>query len=55
MPVFINEVVAEVPPAPVPETQSQPPQQQTALPASEYELLQSLNIIEQRRERLLFD
>lgn len=55
MPVFINEVIAEVPAAPVPDTHSQAPQQQTTLPPSEYELLQTLNIIEERRQRLLFD
>ncbi|WP_185964566.1 hypothetical protein [Aliikangiella marina] len=55
MPVFINEVNAEVPQAVVPEVQSQPKEERTSVSQPEYEFLKTLNIIEERRERLEFD
>lgn len=55
MPVFINEVTAEVPQSPVPEVQSKAPQEQSPVTQPEYELLKSLSLIEERRQRLEYD
>ena len=55
MPVFINEVSAEIPMAPVPQTQAQPVHEQIPVTQPEYEFLKNLQIIEERRQRLEFD
>ncbi len=55
MPVLINEVVAEVEPAVVPESQAEPDEQRVPLSSAEFEIMQTLAIIEQRRERLMVD
>ncbi len=55
MPVFINEVTAEVPQAPVADVQSKPIQERMPVTEPEYQLLQTLNLIEERRQRLEFD
>jgi len=55
MPVFINEVTAEVPPAQVPDVQAQPVEGQVSVSQPEYEFLLKLTIIEERRQRLEFD
>jgi hypothetical protein len=55
MPVLINEVVAEVEPAVVPESQSEPPAQRTPLASAELEVIETLALIEERRERLRVD
>lgn len=55
MPVFINEVSAEIPQAPIAETQSQAPQEQTPVTQPEYEFMQNLNLIKERQQRLEFD
>lgn len=55
MPVFINEITAEVPQGPVPEVQSEATQELSTVTLPEYEFLQSLNLIEERRQRLEFD
>lgn len=55
MPVFINEVTAEVPQAPVPEVQSRSIQEQSPVTQPEYEFLKSLALIEERKQRLDFD
>lgn len=55
MPVFINEVSAQIPQAPVPEVQSKPAPEQVNVTQPEYEFIQTLHIIEERRQRLEFD
>ncbi len=54
MPVFINEVSVEVPQV-VPETQSQSVEDRMPLSAPEFTLLQTLALLEERRQRLQFD
>ncbi len=55
MPVFINEITAEVPQSPVPEVQAQAIQEQSPVTQPEYEFLKSLSLIEERQQRLEFD
>lgn len=55
MPVLINEVVAEVESTVVPETQAEPVEERVPLASSEFELMQVLAVIEQRRQRLMVD
>ena len=55
MPVLINEVVAEVTETIVPETEGQPLPQQVPLSLAEFEMAQTLALLEQRRERLKID
>ena len=55
MPVFINEVTAEIPQPVVPEVQSEAPQERSPVTLPEYEFLKSLNLIEERRQRLEYD
>ena len=55
MPVFINEVTAEVPQSVVPEVQSQALEEQLPMSQPEYEFMLTLTIIEERRQRLEFD
>ena len=55
MPVFINEVSAEVPEPIVPKVQSEAPEQPLAVTQPEREFLTTLTIIEERRERMKFD
>ena len=55
MPVFINEVSAEVPEPVVPKVQSEASEQQLPVTMPEREFMLTLTIIEERRERLQFD
>ena len=55
MPVFINEVIAEVPQAVVPETQTAPVEDRMPISDAEYELMQTLSLLEERQQRLQFD
>lgn len=55
MPVLINEVVAEVEPVTVPESQAAPGEERMPISSTEFEILQMLAVIEQRRERLMVD
>jgi hypothetical protein len=55
MPVLINEVVAEVVEAVVPEVESMPLSQQAPLSPTEFEMAQTLALLEERRERLKID
>ena len=55
MPVFINEVNAEVPQAVVPESKAHAKEEQVNVSLPEYEFLQTLKIIEERQQRLEFD
>lgn len=55
MPVFINEVTAEVPQPVVPEVEAKPADQQTPVIEPVGELLKKINLIEERRQRLQFD
>jgi len=55
MPVFINEVSVEVPQPVVPETQSQPVEDRMPVTLPEFTLLQTLALLEERRQRLQFD
>jgi hypothetical protein len=55
MPVVINEVVTQVTPEVVPATSAQAPQTITPVTQPEYELLQTLNLIQERQARLQFD
>ncbi len=55
MPVFINEVTAEIPQSPVPQVQSQPVQEMSPITLAEQEFLKTLNLIEERKQRLEFD
>jgi len=55
MPVFINEVTAEVPQPPVPKEQSSSLHEQVPVTQPEYDFLKNLNLIEERRRRLEFD
>jgi hypothetical protein len=55
MPVFINEVTAEVPQPQVSATQAKSVENTTKVSPTEYEFLMNLNIIEERKQRLDFD
>lgn len=55
MPVFINEVTAEIPQPQVPERQAKSVANTIQVPATEYELLTNLAIIEERKQRLECD
>lgn len=55
MPVFINEVSAEIPQPPVPQVQAQPLEDRVSVSQPEYELMLTLSIIEERKQRLDFD
>jgi len=55
MSVIINEVVTQVTPEPVPGTSAQAPQSATPVTLPEYELLQTLNLIQERQARLQID
>ncbi|ACE84862.1 hypothetical protein [Cellvibrio japonicus] len=55
MPVVINEVVTDITPEPVPAIHAQAPQGATPVTQPEYELLQTLNLIQERQARLQFD
>lgn len=53
MPVFINEVLTEV--IPVPESESNPMEERTPVDESDFDLVQKLALIEERRLRLAID
>ena len=55
MPVMINEIVAEVEPTVVPESQAEPHEERVPVTRSEFELMQVLAVIEQRKQRLMVD
>lgn len=55
MPILINEVLAEVEPVRVPTGEAPPPPESTPLAQTEFELVQTLALIEERRRRLLVD
>ena len=55
MPIFIDEVSAEVSQSVVPQVESHPLEDRTTVPQPQYEFLQILNLIEERRKRLEFD
>ena len=55
MPVIINEVITQVTPETVPVTSAQAPQSATPVTTAEYELLQTLNLIQERQARLHID
>lgn len=53
MPVFIDEVVAEV--IPVPQPESEPGEDRAPVPESEFDVVQLLSLLEERRLRLAVD
>ena len=55
MPVFINEVTAEVPQPQVPAAQAKPVENTIQVSSTEYDLLMKLAIIEERQQRLECD
>jgi hypothetical protein len=55
MPVLINEVMAEVTETVVPESEAHPPALQVPLSLAEFEMAQTLALLEQRRDRLEID
>ena len=55
MPVFINEMIAEVTPPVVPPATQQPAQATMPLSPPEYELVKMLNRMNERQVRLQFD
>ena len=55
MPVLINEVLAEVEPTVIRESEAEPLQERSPLEESEFEFAQMLAIVEERRQRLLVD
>ena len=55
MPVIINEVITQVTPEPVPNTSAQSLQSATPVTQPEYELLYTLNLIQERHARLQID
>ncbi len=55
MPVIINEVTTQITPEPVPTTSAHAPQSATPVTMPEYELLNTLNIIQERQARLQID
>jgi hypothetical protein len=55
MPVIINEVITQVSPESVPASSAQAPQSATPVSQPEYELLNTLNLIQERQARLQID
>ena len=55
MPVFINEVIAEIPQPVVPNADSKPVEERMPVSEPEYQLMQTLSLIEERQQRLQFD
>lgn len=55
MPIFIDEVSAEVSQTVVPQVESQPLEDRTPVVQPQFELLKTLNLIEERKKRLEFD
>jgi hypothetical protein len=55
VPIFINEIRAEIPQAPVPNVQSEAVHEQVPVTQPEYDFLKNLMLIEERRQRLQFD
>lgn len=55
MPVLINEVIAEIQDTVTEPQESQPAAQQQPLSAAEADLSRTLEIIQQRQQRLLVD
>lgn len=55
MPVFINEVTAELPQPQVPAAQAKPIENTIQVPQTEYDLLMNITIIEERQQRLECD
>ncbi|MEW5755352.1 MAG: hypothetical protein AB1810_03535 [Pseudomonadota bacterium] len=55
MPILIDEVIAEVNDSVTQPAEVQPAAQQSPLSVAEYELLQTLALIQQRQERLKVD
>jgi hypothetical protein len=55
MPVIINEVLTQVSPESVPASSTQAPQGATPVTQPEYELLNTLNLIQERQARLQID
>jgi hypothetical protein len=55
MPVFINEVTTEVEQAVVPATESNASESRMPVTPPEFEFLQTLTLVEERRQRLEYD
>lgn len=55
MPIFIEEVSAEVIEPVVPESSAHPRDRQAPLATAEFELARTLALLEQRRQRLAVD
>jgi hypothetical protein len=55
MPVIINEMVTEIAPAVVPATTAQPVAESMSISQPEYELVQTISIMNERLARLQFD
>lgn len=55
MPILINEMTTEIAPAIVPASEAKPLAENMSVQEPEYELLQTLQLIEERRLRLQFD
>jgi len=55
MPVFINEVTAEVPQPQVSQSQAKPVENTVKVPTTEYDFLMNISIIEERLQRLECD
>lgn len=55
MPVMINEIIAEIEPSPVPETQSEPIETRVTSDLAEFEILRRIALLEERRARLVVD
>ncbi|HWK55469.1 MAG TPA: hypothetical protein VNR18_13915 [Hyphomicrobiales bacterium] len=55
MPILINELVTTVPDNPVPQMQANPMQDRVPVTQPEYEVIKTLDLLEERRQRLEFD
>jgi len=55
MPILINEVIAEVPDAVVPRHQSNPSEERMPVAQEEHQLMKTLALLEERKQRLFFD
>jgi hypothetical protein len=55
MPIFIEEVSAEVSQTVVPQVESQPLEGRVTVVQPQFEFLQTLNLLEERKQRLEFD
>ncbi|HWV14434.1 MAG TPA: hypothetical protein VN030_03300 [Cellvibrio sp.] len=55
MPVFINEMITETIPAPVPQPTQQAEQSSMPLSPSENEMIKVLQLMQERQARLQFD